>query len=247
VHRILFRRGPITIHSYPAMLYLGLVLGIFAQEYAARLRHLDSARVLLATFLLLIAAFAGARLLHVILHWRVYRSEPRRVWRRSEGGAALYGGYLLIVPLSVPILHVFEINFGAYWDTATFCMLIGLGVGRIGCLLNGCCGGRPSASWLALNLSDHRGVYRRRIPTQILESAWAFVVLAGAVMLWQRVAIPGAVFLYGSGAYGVGRFFLEATREHQDRVGPVALNRALSLAIVAVSIIVFTIIEIGPQ
>ena len=56
-------------------------------------------RALTATLLLLPPALFGARLLFVIAHWPAYRQEPRRMWRASEGGAAMYGGLLVAVPL----------------------------------------------------------------------------------------------------------------------------------------------------
>ena len=65
MRRIFFHWFGVPIYSYPAVLYVGIVLGIYAQLYAARSGGLDLALTLAATLLLLTIALASARLLHV--------------------------------------------------------------------------------------------------------------------------------------------------------------------------------------
>lgn len=241
MHRVLFRWGSVTIYSYPAMLYLGMVFGIFALHFAAKQIDLDAARTVGAALILLVPALMGARLLYVVTNWSVYRREPRRIWRPSEGGAAMYGGLLLAVPVSVPLLAILEIPFGSFWDVASFTMLIGMIFARVGCFLNGCCAGRPTESWFGLEMPDHRGVWRRRIPTQLLEGGWGLAVLAGAIGLWGRQPFPGALFLYTVSAYGAGRIVLESARQEQDQVLGLKLHQMLSTAFVAVSLVAFAV------
>lgn len=227
---VLFRLGPFAIHSYPAMLYLGIVTGLFAQQIAAEESGLDARRVMAASLLLLIPALSGARLLHVVLHWRTFLRDPRRIWRVTEGGAALYGGLILMLPLSLPLLAALKLPLGAFWDTASITMLVALVFTRIGCLLNGCCGGRASQSPIALALTDHMGVRKRRIPTQLLEAGWGLLLLGAAVTCWRQAPFRGAIFLCVVAAYALARFVLEGLREHQDMVGRISLHRAISVA-----------------
>jgi phosphatidylglycerol---prolipoprotein diacylglyceryl transferase len=225
----------LTIYSYPAFLYLGLVVGVAAGNYAAHRAGVDAGEVFVATLLLLIPALAGARFLHVVSHWRVYRAAPGRIWNRAEGGAAMYGGLLLAVPLSIPLLAGLGLRFGAFWDVTTFTLLVGMAFARIGCLLNGCCAGRPSSASVALWLPDCGGVWERRLPTQLLELAWGLVLLAGAVVLWPMAPFGGSLFLYALGGYGVGRLLLESTRDRRDRVAGMSLHHAISLLLVAIA------------
>ena len=232
---VLVRWRGLTIHSYPAFLYLGLVLGVAAGNYAAHHAGVEPRDVFVATLVLLVPALAGARLLHVLCHWRVYRAAPRRIWSRAEGGAAMYGGLLLAVPLSVPLLAAVGPSFGAFWDAATFTLLVGTAFARVGCLLNGCCSGRPSSGRLALHLPNRAGVWERRLPTQLLELAWTLLVLAGAVLLSRTAPFDGSIFLYALGGYGLGRLLLESTRDTRDRVAGLSLHHAISLLLVAVA------------
>jgi prolipoprotein diacylglyceryltransferase len=236
MHPVLLRWHGVRIHSYPACLYVGMVLGLIAGNYAANVSGLDSFDVFVATLLLSVAALLGARLLFVAMHWPIYGRERRRNWRRSEGGAAMQGGLLLAVAVSVPLLAAIGLPLGAFWDVATFTMLIGLVVARLGCLLHGCCGGRPTEQRLALYLPNEHGVWRRRIPTQLLEAGWGGLILLGAVGLWNERPFPGAIFLAAVTAYACGRFVLEPMREHRDRIGALDLQRALAGAIGTVAL-----------
>jgi len=202
-----------NLYSYPTMLYVGMVCGIFVAAFIAGLSGLDPDRFVLASVILSIPALIGARLFFVASHWDLYRNDRARIWRRSEGGMAMYGGLLAAVPLSIPLLHVMGLPFAKFWDAATFNMLTGMIFTRFGCLLNGCCAGRASTSWLALNLPDYRGIRRRRWPTQLLEAALATVLLTAAFLLRGHAPFDGAILCSVLLAYGIGRYFLQQLRD----------------------------------
>jgi prolipoprotein diacylglyceryl transferase len=201
------------LYSYPTMLYVGMVCGIFVAAWVAGLSGLDPNRFVLASMILSIPALIGARLFFVASHWDLYRNDHARIWRRSEGGMALYGGLLAAVPLSIPLLRVMDLSFAKFWDAATFNMLVGMIFTRFGCLLNGCCSGRPSTSWVALNLTDYRGIRRRRLPTQLLEAAWASALLTAAFALRGHAPFDGAILCSVVLAYAIGRYFLQQLRD----------------------------------
>jgi phosphatidylglycerol---prolipoprotein diacylglyceryl transferase len=242
---VLIQWRGITVPSYPALLYVGLVIGVIVEDSVARLVGLPRERVLLATVLLLTVALIGARLLFVATHWQVYRRALRRTWRRSEGGAAMYGGLLLALPVSVPLLAALDLSFLDFWDVATFPLLIGTIFTRIGCLLHGCCGGRPAEGAFTFVLPDHRGIRRRRSPTQLLEAGWAALLLLGAVMLWDWRPFSGALFLSTLAAYGIGRFALQPTRQTQDRFGMLDVQQAISTALTALCLLSLALLWLG--
>src|SRR5262249_34070419 len=154
---------------------------------AAHRAGLEAFRVFVATYLLLIPALVGARLLFVVSNWSLYRREPRRIWRRSEGGMAMYGGLPMMLLFSVPLLRALQVPFPAFWDVSSFTILTGMTFTRVGCLLNGCCAGRRSESWVALSLPNHRGEWARRLPVQLFEASWAIVLLIIAMLTWRHL------------------------------------------------------------
>jgi phosphatidylglycerol---prolipoprotein diacylglyceryl transferase len=235
MRRILFQWLGIRIYTYPAMLYLGVVFGVIGGTYTAALHGLDPTRVYSAMLLLLLPTLVGARLLFVASHWEVYRREPSRIWRRSEGGAALYGGLLASFLFSLPLLAALGISVAGFWDAAAIAMLIGMVLTRFGCLLNGCCAGRPTDGALALHLPNEQGVWYRRVPAQPLEAGLAVLLLVISITARSRFPFDGVLFLTALAGYGLGRWWLESTRETIDRVGSLSLHRSISASLVALS------------
>src|SRR2546429_3202872 len=113
MRRVLFQWRGMKLYSYPVMLYVGVVFGVIGGTVAGARHGLDPARISTAMVLLVLPAMVGARLLFVALHWKVFRDRPATVLRRSEGGAALFGGLVLILLLSIPLLSQLGISIGA--------------------------------------------------------------------------------------------------------------------------------------
>jgi len=210
------------------MLYAGLVAGMIAENLAAHAIGVDAIRVFIATLILIPPAIVGARLLYVAAHWKLYRATPGRIWNRQEGGMAMYGGMPVMLLLSVPVLRMLGLGLGAFWDEASFTILTTMVFAKTGCLLNGCCAGRPSRSWLAVRLSDCRGVTEKRIPVQCMEAGWAALVLAAAGTLLGRLPFPGALFLIVAVLYAAGRWALEFLREPEPGARGISMGHAIS-------------------
>lgn len=235
MHRILFQWRGFTVFSYPAMLYFGLVAGVVAGNWGAHIVGANALRVFVATLILIPPSIAGARLLYVATHWPEYRNRRERIWDRNEGGMAMYGGLPVMLLLSMPVLALIGIPFAQFWDVASLTIMMGLMFTKVGCLLNGCCAGRPSDSRIAMLLPGLRGQWQKRIPVQLLEAGWAAVVLALASTLLGRLPFEGAVFLVVAAVYGVGRIALESLREHSPG-SSIALGHTVSFATVLTAV-----------
>jgi prolipoprotein diacylglyceryltransferase len=81
-----------------------------------------------------------------------------------------------------------------------------------------------------MRLPDDRGVWERRIPTQLLEAGWAVLVLVGAAIALATRSSPGSIFLGVLAAYAAGRLLLEPTRQTAGTGGSRA-NMLLSAAL----------------
>jgi len=231
MRRALFRWGNVTVWSYPAMVYIGLTAGIMAGNWAAHGARMDALRVYAATLILAAPALIGGRLLYAVSHWSAYRNNLSRLWRLGDGGAAMYGGLLLVLPVSVPVLAVLGLPAGDYWDVAIFTMLVAMVFGRIGCLMNGCCAGRPSLSWIAMHLPNGKGDWAKRIPTQFLEAAWGILLIGLALLVRHSLPFRGALFLLVTIGYACGRLFLESTREETGK-GRFTIHHGISVLLI---------------
>jgi phosphatidylglycerol:prolipoprotein diacylglycerol transferase len=199
------------LHPYKVLLYLGCSTGVTAGAAFAPARGIDSERFAFTTIALLIPALVGARLWFVARHWERYRLDLARVVRRSEGGAGLFGGLVVGVLASAPAVAVAGMGFFAFWDAASVTMLVGLAWTRLGCLRNGCCGGRVT-----------RGGHR--YPTQLMETAWALILLVGVVTI-GRDTRPGVAFGVVVACYCAGRVVTEALRA-ESRLPRLAVQAA---------------------
>lgn len=226
-----------TTHAYPVLLYIGLVAGLELSLLAARASGLSTARVLIAILVLTALALLGARLLYVLPRWSTYAAEPRRILRFREGGAAMFGGLLLAVPVSLVLIPVLRLPLARFWDVATFTMLPALIVTRVGCLAAGCCAGRETRGWFGMTLSNARGVRVRRVPVQLIDAACGVVLLAAAVGLWHVGAPDGAMVLVVVAGYGAVRAALDTLREQRDRLGQVVITPVIATALSVVSVL----------
>jgi prolipoprotein diacylglyceryltransferase len=233
VRKVLLEWRGLKLYAYPVMLFTGALMGIVVGTRVAQGMGLNPGRVYSGMVLLFPAALVGARMLFILSHWRFYGRELDRLWRQSEGGASLYGGLILSFLVSVPMLTILGLPFWAFWDAGSTTMLIGMMFTKVGCLLNGCCAGRPSQGWLSWYLPDRRGVWRRRWPAQLLEAGWAGAILLILVLLWDRMPFSGERFLGALAAYSLGRIWLESIREEVETIGPFGLHQAISVALLA--------------
>ena len=218
------------------MLYVGLVFGVVASNLAAHAAGLDPLHVYIATMVLIVPALIGARLLFVASEWKYYRVNPRRIWNRREGGFMMYGAVPVMLLCSVPLLRALHVGVGAFWDVSTFTILIGMIFTRVGCLLNGCCGGRATRGWFGVRLPNTHGVWQKRVPTQALEAACAAALLIAAIFRWQRTPFPGALFLVILLSYASARLVLEPARERANRSCQFRVAYALSAIVVVTCI-----------
>ena len=66
----------------------------------------------------------------------------------AEGGLVVYGAFIGGVLGMLAFVRVYRLPLWAMCDLAVPSMALGLALGRIGCLMNGCCFGGPcQAAW----------------------------------------------------------------------------------------------------
>jgi len=98
-----------------------------------------------------------------------------------------------------------------------------LSCGRVGCLMVGCCHGRPHRRGVCYR-NEHAAagftpylVGVRLFPIQLIESFWVFItVLVGSVIV-LRGNTPGAALAWYSIIYNLGRFFFAFMRGDAER------------------------------
>jgi phosphatidylglycerol:prolipoprotein diacylglycerol transferase len=203
----------IVLRSFHVMIYAALLVTVFLAVHFGQADGLNPDRTALAVLLLFIPGFVGARLLYAARHWDRFRSDPARILRRSVGGLSLYGGLFGVFAGFVPVLWALGLPFAPFFDALVLAMLGGIAVAKGGCLLNGCCYGHETDHWCGVDLPDERGLWRRRFPSQLMEMAWAVIVLL-LMLMWRSVSPPsGMVACAALALHAAGRLFLQKLRD----------------------------------
>src|SRR5262249_51751439 len=113
-------------------------------SYLARRRGLPGEAFLDGAVIMLFAGVAGARLLFVLLNWKEYSANLLQVTAIWQGGMSFHGG--VIAGAGAGMLHARSGNLPVLGmaDAAGPGIALAYAIGRVGCLLNGCCYGGPT-------------------------------------------------------------------------------------------------------
>lgn len=156
MHPILFKIGPITLHSYGLLLAIAFLVGLRIAIYYAKREKIDSSRIVDLVLYIFLSALIGAKILLLLVDFNYYREDWRRLLNIYQLGGVYYGGFILAVVISLWYVHKHKMSF---WRTAdVLCMGVAGGqiFGRAGCFLAGCCWGKPAPTGfpLAVTFTD---------------------------------------------------------------------------------------------
>jgi phosphatidylglycerol:prolipoprotein diacylglycerol transferase len=136
----------LPVRGYGVMLLLAVLLGIGAAAHRGRQVGIDQDRIYALAFWMFVLGIAGARLFFVIQFWSSFRKTNLlatliEVLKFTEGGLVVYGSFIGATLAFAVISWRSRISVFALADVTVPSMVLGLAIGRIGCLLNGCCYG----------------------------------------------------------------------------------------------------------
>lgn len=169
-----------------------------------------------------------------------------RFWldHRREGrflGWAVQGFLTATAVAGVAALVIARLPIGPFIDVSAPGILFGLAIGRTGCFVGGCCYGRPTASRWGVWSTDQR-IGRRRIPTQLLESAVSLLVgIAALAAILAGAPLRGGIFVGALAAYTLARqgiLHLRGERAAFGFGGTITSAAALVVLIAAVAYVV---------
>ena len=219
---------------YPLLAVAGIVGSAVVWNRLLRDRPQVQDRRLLYVYLAALGgAILGAKLAYLgaegWTHLAHYTENPALVWRQWLTGksitGALLGGYGAVE---------FTKRITGYrtptGDLFAVIVPLGLVLGRVGCLVTGCCPGVPcEAAWYTV--TDAAGV--SRWPAVPLELAFNALMAAVALACWRRSHLKGQLFHVYLIAYGTFRFGHEFLRDTPAIFGPFSFYHAVALGIVA--------------
>jgi phosphatidylglycerol---prolipoprotein diacylglyceryl transferase len=167
----LFPDGGLPIRGYGVMLLIAFVAGVTLAARQARRMGLNPDLVYSFAFWVFIAGIVGARGFYVFQYREQFFREKTMamigaVLNITEGGLVVYGAFLAAIAAGAVFLYLHRLPVLAFADLIAPSLALGLAIGRIGCLLNGCCyGGSCDTPWLGLRFPSTSPVYERQLTT----------------------------------------------------------------------------------
>jgi phosphatidylglycerol---prolipoprotein diacylglyceryl transferase len=143
MYPLLFEIFGLKIYAYGVMVALAFLLGFALIVYRARKAGDNPDDYLEAAIWFIIAGIGGARLFYFIWYPHVFIQDPLGSLL-SQGGLVWYGGVVGVLLASLVYTRIKKISLNHFGDVIAPSAALGLAIGRIGCLLAGCCYGAPS-------------------------------------------------------------------------------------------------------
>jgi phosphatidylglycerol:prolipoprotein diacylglycerol transferase len=144
----------LPIRGYGVMLFLGVTSGTALTVWRGYRMGLDPDMVMTLVFWGVVPGIIGARTYYVVEYWHDFWTLGPTPWQTfldtlgkivniTEGGLVVYGSLAGgLIGFAVYVLRK-RLPLWATLDLVAPGMLLGLVLGRIGCLMNGCCFGGP--------------------------------------------------------------------------------------------------------
>lgn len=191
--------GTITISAY----YTAMIAGYAAMVVLMLLKSrrekygLHPTQAFLFATAELIVGVLGCKLLYILenIAW-IHKNGM------TLGGFSFYGAVFLILLLMPLIGRLLRMNAPDSLDHAAVCITAMLAAIRIGCFLNGCCGGRVFSV----------GDFYFTLPTQLIECICDFGILSFLLKCEKRNKAGSLLYPVFMLLYGSARFLIEFLR-----------------------------------
>lgn len=231
---ICFHIGSHPIYWYGVMMALAFMAGMLHWQWLSHRVGYDSSLASDLAFWLMVGGIIGARTAYVFSDLSYFMAAPQEIIRVDQGGLIFYGGLFGGILAFLILAKRRHLKIGDLADFTVTALPLGHALGRVGCFLNGCCGGTEAhpPSFLTAGLTHY--------PVQIYESLFNLGVygLLTWYFLCKRGSKFGSVVALYMMTYPIGRFLLEFIRgDDRMRVaGGLDVAQIVSLALIFIGI-----------
>jgi phosphatidylglycerol:prolipoprotein diacylglycerol transferase len=161
-----------TVPGYGASVVVAFLVGTWWMTHRAAKVKADPDICLSLSLISLVFGWFGGRAFYVIHYWKTqFAQQPMQMINLTAGGFEVYGGLIVAAACALIYLWIKGVSLRLYVDIAAPTVLFGMGVGRIGCYLVGCCWGAacpaslPWAVTFPAMSAPHRQQWQDRLVT----------------------------------------------------------------------------------
>jgi phosphatidylglycerol:prolipoprotein diacylglycerol transferase len=229
--------GPFAVYAYGLMLALAVIAASYLAARQGVRQGLSKDVIYDLAFWVVLWGILGARVFYIFLNIEYFWQNPLEIMMLQKGGLAWQGSLVAGVLAGIFFIRLKKLPLLLVMDVVAPFIALGHAIGRIGCLLNGCCYGK---AW------DH-GLYfpvwhERLHPTQIymaLGELAAFLILRSLQSDARWAKQPaGRLFVFYLILSSLERFIVEFFRADHDVLwGGLSIFQYVCLVIVVAAII----------
>ena len=246
MHPVLFNIGGWPVYSYGVLLAAAYLAGLQLAVVRARKAGLDGAKVMDFGIYLIIAALVGAKLALVIVDFSYYRTNPKEILSLARAGGVFYGGLVAALVVGLLLVKRYKLPVWKTGDLIAPGVALGHVIGRLGCLMAGCCYGRPTTVPWAITFHNPLASLNVGTPLEVplhptqLYDAGAELIILIALLTTEKKGKPfaGRTFWLYMLLYAISRYIIEIYRGDDRGVffSTFSTSQLVSIVIVPVSV-----------
>ena len=235
MHPILFKPFGFAVYSYSAILLLAFIASIGLAIWIAKRRGPTNPAFIQDTAMIgIIWGLIGGRIGQVFWEFDKYWADPIQVFNLRAGGMTILGG--IILPIIALYIYFHRKGVGPLnvMDTFAAPLLLGMAIGRIGCVLHGCCFGNVCDPGFPIALTYPTGAnvpypFGPRYPSQLFETFADLILMGFVIWILPRIKFAGQAIYTMLFGYGIIRFLNELTRGDIKYIGPITLAQWVAI------------------
>jgi phosphatidylglycerol:prolipoprotein diacylglycerol transferase len=212
---ILFYVFNFPVHSFGVMLVIAFLVGLLIARSRAARYGIDPNKLVDGFVISLIIGIIGARLAFIVQEIPYYSAHPKELFSPQFAGITSFGGIAFGLTSILIWAKRNKINGLAVLDTAGPAFLIAHAIGRIGCLLNGCCYGGVCSTALPWKIHVEGNPLWHH-PAQIYDSLMNVAAFFLVIALQNKNRTLGQTFALAMALHGLARFIYEFWRGGDD-------------------------------
>jgi phosphatidylglycerol---prolipoprotein diacylglyceryl transferase len=212
VHSVAFEIGGFTIYWYGILTAVGFLVAFWTASKRAPREGIASEAIADLAPWLILGALVGARLFYVVSYWdEQFSDKPLwEIFMLRRSGLVFYGGLVGASIATIFFARAKRLPLWKFADVIAPSIALGHVFGRFGCVMTGCCYGKPTGMpWAIHYPPDHWTAGIGVHPTQIYESMLNLLLFFGLVALHRRKRFDGQIFA----AYLIGYALLRGVVE----------------------------------
>ncbi len=238
----------LTIPMYGVMSALGMLAAFVLLGFTRKHTRFSEDDALSAALWAIILGFLGSKILFWLVEIKQVITDPSYLLHTLREGFVFYGALIGGLGGLAIFSLIKKLPFFSLTDFFIPALVLGHAFGRIGCLFAGCCYGMECESPISIVFPEGSAAPAGipLLPTQVMESAFLFLLCAFLVWRLAKKKPFGTVSGWYMVLYGIWRFTIEFfRRDERGFVGALSTSQFISIFVILGGVVLLLLVKTG--